>query len=139
MTSSTLLETEEPKTRPGPPPRPITRVASRLWPTAIVRVKSARHRAESDHGGEAEARRHAAGARDPPADEAVCAQDITALLKERGIDYSVKFTSEVFGKVGAPSTKLPLEAFDDASYEVREPQDWLAHGAGAPLQSAGLG
>ena len=62
-------------------------------------------------------------------------QDITALLKERGIDYSQKFTSEVFGKVGAPSTKLPLEAFDDASYEVRGPQDWLAYGEALPCKA----
>ena len=117
VTSSTLLETEEPKTRPPVPASTYTRVVPHLSqiysesqeqgiePKVIMA-------AEPKPGGMPQAleihRRT----------KLYASQDITALLKERGIDYSVKFSSEVFGKVGAPSTKLPLEAFDDASYEV---------------------
>ena len=135
VTSSTVFTSEEPKTRPPVPASTYNSGGAAPVSNSIVRVKTEGVEpkvimaAKPKPGGMPRAleihRRT----------KLYASQDITQLLKERGIDYSVKFKSEVFGKVGAPSTKLPLEAFDDASYEVREPQDWLAYGEALPCKA----
>ena len=108
VTSSTLLETEEPKIKPPVPASTYTSGSAAPVSNAITRIKSEGIEpkvimaAKPKPGGMPRAleihRRT----------KLYASQDVTTLLKERGIDYSVKFKSEVFGKVGAPSTKLPL-------------------------------
>jgi dynein heavy chain len=44
-------------------------------------------------------------------------QDIAALLRNEGVDYSKKEFSEFH---------LPLEYFDDTSFDPRTPEEWLS-------------
>jgi hypothetical protein len=48
------------------------------------------------------------------------------LLKEQNVDYSV-FSDMVDHSTGQ-SAFLPLELFDDITYECRDPEDWVRLG-----------
>ena len=109
VTSSSVYTAEEPKTRPPVPASTYTGSGAAPVSNSIVRVKTEGIEpkvimaAKPKPGGMPRAleihRRT----------KLYAAQDITQLLKDRGIDYSTKFTSEVFGKVGAVSyTHLTL-------------------------------
>ena len=96
VTSSTLLETEEPKTRPPVPASTYTSGGVAPVANSIVRVKSEGIEpkvvmaASPKPGGMPRAleihRRT----------KLYASQDISKLLQERGVDYGRKFSSEVF-------------------------------------------
>ena len=55
------------------------------------------------------------------------AQDIEMLLQAKGIDYAGALTTTLTN-VQQKLPVIPLEAFDNTSYEVRTPQEWLQRG-----------
>eukprot|EP00466_Bigelowiella_natans_P015986 jgi/Bigna1/46472/estExt_Genewise1.C_40322 len=57
------------------------------------------------------------------------AQDINALLKESGVDYS-KFAVDIDHKTGMRAY-LPLQLFENTSYQVRSNSEWIRLGTNA--------